>query len=93
MTVTTMPVRVVTGADDEEGRLVFCEERLVAVLVRLPDDDEIAPGQWFYEAGFGACDGPDHPTFSSLEDAEDYIVLRMRQARRSPAGHLQQLTG
>jgi hypothetical protein len=92
MTVTTMPVRVVTGADDE-GCLVFCEERLVAVLARLSDDDEIAPGHWFYEAGFGALDGPDHPTFASLEEAKDYIALRMRQARRSPAAHVQQLSG
>jgi hypothetical protein len=80
VTLTMTPVRVATGAD-EEGCLVFSDDRLVAVLVRLSDQHEIAPGQWFYEAGFGPLDGPDHPTFGSLEEASSYIAHRIKKAR------------
>jgi hypothetical protein len=46
-------MRVATGFD-EEGMLVLDEEqRLVAVLVRLSDENEVAPGQWYLEARFG----------------------------------------
>jgi len=82
MTLVTQPIRVGTGAD-EEGCLVFSDGRLAAVLVRLSDDNEIAPGQWFYEAGFGALDGPEHPTFADLEEAKAYIEDRLSRARRA----------
>jgi hypothetical protein len=73
MSFTLQPVRVATGFD-EEGMLVLDEgQRLVAVLVRLSDDNEVAPGQWYLEAGFGRLDGPDHPTFSNLDMAQDWI--------------------
>jgi hypothetical protein len=78
------PVRVATGAD-EDGCLVFSDDRLVAILVRLSDQHEIAPGHWFYEAGFGYLDGPDHPTFASLDEATSYIAYRIRRARQGPA--------
>jgi len=53
MTLTLQPIRVATGSK-EEGTLVLDEEqRLVAVLVRLSDENEVAPGQWYLEAGFG----------------------------------------
>jgi hypothetical protein len=82
MTLVTQPVRVGTGAD-EEGCLVFSEDRLVAVLVRLSDQNEIAPGEWFYETGFGPLNGPEHPTFATLEEAKAYISDRLSQARRA----------
>jgi hypothetical protein len=45
MSLTLQPVRVGTGSD-EEGMLVFDDDqRLVAVLVRLLDENEVAPGQ------------------------------------------------
>ena len=45
MSLTLQPVRVATGSD-EEGMLVFDrEQRLVAVLTRLSETNEIAPGQ------------------------------------------------
>jgi hypothetical protein len=81
MTITFRPVRVGTGTD-EEGSLVFSDDRLVAVLVRLSEANEIAPGRWFYEAGFGALDGPEHPTFASLEEAQTYIAHRIMRATR-----------
>lgn len=81
MTITFQPVRVGTGAD-EEGSLVFSDDRLVAVLVRLSEANEIAPGQWFYETGFGPLNIPENPTFGSLEEAEEYIVGRIAVGRQ-----------
>ena len=43
MTLTLQPMRVATGFD-EEGMMVLDEQRLVAVLVRLSDENEVAPG-------------------------------------------------
>jgi hypothetical protein len=81
MTLTFEPVRIATG-HDEDGRLVFAGDRLVTVLVRLCDEHEIAPGRWFYEAGFGPLSGPDHTTFASLEAAGSYISSQISGAWR-----------
>ncbi len=53
-------------------------QRLLAVLVRLSDDNEVAPGQWFVEAGFGRLDGKDYPTFFHLDIAQDWIANAWR---------------
>jgi hypothetical protein len=53
------------------------EQRLVAVLVRLSEDNEVAPGQWYREAGFGQIDGGSHPLFSNLDMAQDWISQRL----------------
>jgi len=77
MTLSLQPMRVATGFD-EEGMLVLDEEqRLVAVLVRLSDENEVAPGQWYLEAGFGRLDGGSHPTFSNLDMAQEWIGQRL----------------
>ena len=81
MTLSLQPVRVATGFD-EEGMLVLDEgQRLLAVLVRLSDENEVAPGQWFVEASFGRLDGGNHPTFSNLDMAQDWIGQRLTQGR------------
>ena len=77
MTLSLQPMRVATGFD-EEGMLVLDEgQRLLAVLVRLSDENEVAPGQWYLEAGFGPIDGASHPTFSNLDLAQDWIGQRL----------------
>jgi hypothetical protein len=83
MTVTLQPVRIETGSDDEDGRLVFADGLLVAVLVRLSDQHGDMTGQWYYEHGFGRFDGPGHPTFATLEAAQDWITRRQAGARQS----------
>ncbi|WP_414471402.1 hypothetical protein [Microvirga sp. M2] len=81
MSFTFQPIRVVTGFD-EEGMLVLDErQRLVAVLVRLSDENEVSPGQWYLEAGFGSIDGVNHPTFSNLDMAKDWIAQRFTESR------------
>jgi len=76
MSLSLQSVRVATGFD-EEGVLVFDEEqRLVAVLVRLLDDNEVAPGQWYVEAGFGRLNGINRPAFAALDAALGWIGQR-----------------
>ncbi len=76
MTLTLQPICVATGFD-EEGMMVLNEQRLVAVLVRLSDKNEVAPGQWYLEAGFGRLDGGSHPIFSNLDMVKDWISQRL----------------
>jgi hypothetical protein len=81
MSLTLQPVRVATGSD-EEGMLVFDrEQRLVAVLTRLSETNEIAPGQWYLEAGFGPLEGPSRPTFVDLETVQTWIAQRLAKGR------------
>ena len=77
MTLTLRSVRVGNGFD-EEGMLVFNGHHcLVAVLSHLSDDNEVAPGQWYLEAGFGRSDGSSHPTFADLDIAQEWIAQRL----------------
>jgi hypothetical protein len=82
MNLILQPVRIETGGPDEDGCLVFADNRLVAVLVRLSDQHEGLAGQWYYEHGFGPFNGPAHPTFSTIEAAQDWIELRYSHTRR-----------
>ncbi len=88
MTFTLQPMRVATGFD-EEGMMVLDEQRLLAVLVRLSDENEVAPGQWYLEAGFGPLDGGSHPLFSNLDMAQEWIGQRF--ANRTNSGSKSQL--
>ncbi len=84
MTVTLQPVRVETGSQDQEGCLVFIDQRLAAVLVRLSDQHDDLTGHWYYEHGFGPFDGPSHPVFGTLDAAQDWIKQRRDHAKRLP---------
>jgi hypothetical protein len=86
VTLTLQPVRVATGGPDEEGCLVFAEGRLVAVLVRLSDEHGERAGHWFFEVGFGRLDGPAHPSFAAIEDAQEWLEERLRQVRSHRVG-------
>ncbi|MFC0387958.1 hypothetical protein [Muricoccus vinaceus] len=74
--LTLTPVRLDTDTEDEEGRLVFADDCLVAVLVQLADGHE-AQGHWFLEHGFGRLGVPVPPTFSDLRAAEHWIVGKL----------------
>ena len=62
--------------------MVLDRQRLVAVMVHLSDDHEVAPGHCYLEAGFGRIDGATHPTFASLDTAQDWIKQRLLIAGR-----------
>jgi hypothetical protein len=81
MTFTLQPVRVATGFDEEGMMLLDERQRLLAVLVRLSDENEVAPGQWYLEAGFGRVDGGSHPLFSNLDQAQAWISQRFSKGR------------
>jgi hypothetical protein len=80
MTLTRQPIRVATDFDEEGMMILDEEQRLVAVLVRLSDENEVAPGQWYLEAGFGQIDGIEHPTFADLEAAQEWISERLARS-------------
>lgn len=68
------PVKVATGSADEEGRLVFHDGKLIAVLVRLDDANHgPALGQWSLEAGFNGVDSVKPPLFANLTAAERWL--------------------
>jgi hypothetical protein len=77
MNLILQPIRVATGFDEEGMMILNREKRLVAVLVRLSDENEVAPGQWYLEAGFGRLDGGSHPLFSNLAMAQAWISQRL----------------
>ena len=79
MKLTTTPVQVATG-HDEEGCLVFGDDHLLAVLVRLSNEHKDVAGQWFLEAGFGALDRQDHRIFADLKAGLDWIASRLRRS-------------
>ena len=70
------PVRLATDTADEEGRLVFVGNYLVAVLVQLAEGHETA-GHWFLEHGFGKLGVPVPPTFPDLQAGETWIMGRL----------------
>jgi len=79
MTFTLQPMQVATGFD-EDGMLVLDEEqRLLAVLTHLSDENEVSPGQWYLEAGFGRLDGINHPAFADLDAAQEWVSQRLAE--------------
>jgi hypothetical protein len=80
MSLTLQPVRVGTGSD-EEGMLVFDDQRLVAVLTHLGDQYDSVSGHWYLEAKFGLLDGLDHPTYADLDAAQESIRQHLARGR------------
>ena len=78
--ITLQPIPVMTGSQDHEGRLVLADGQLVAVLVRLADEVHgDKRGGWFLETGYGRCDGPQHPVFASLDEAQAWVRRRVER--------------
>jgi len=71
-------VRVDTGSPDEEGCLLFADDRLVAVLVQLGfEHNSGLAGKWFLEHAFGSLDDRKQPVFEDLDAAERWVVSRL----------------
>ena len=73
MSLRLQPVQVATRSDDTESQLVFSDDFLVAVLVRLSEQHEEDAGRWFLEAGFGPVDPLFPPLFADLDEAQGWI--------------------
>jgi hypothetical protein len=76
------PVRLRTGTKDQDGRLIFIEGDLVAVIVLLADEiHEQDRGLWSMEADFRIA-GPAPPLFNSPYEAVSWLL---HQDARSPS--------
>ena len=85
MTLALRPLRVASGAGNEEGCLVLDDGRLVAVLVHLTGATYAElTGRWYLEAGFGQLDGAEQPTFADLEKAQQWISFKLAGSPRRP---------
>lgn len=74
MSLELQPVRLASGNDDTEARLVFVDGGLIAVLVHLSDAHGDLAGMWFLEAWFGLTYRLNQPTFASLDEAQAWIA-------------------
>ena len=91
MEISLQPVRVSVGALDEEGEMVLVDGTLVAVLVRLtgPYDDPHLHGKWCVQRSFGPLSEGDE-VFSTLEEAEDWVLQHYLAERKRGAGRILQ---
>lgn len=78
MALRLQSVRIAIGLD-EDGMLVFAEDRLVAVLVRLSDahEDLGVDGHWFLETSYGLRLTEEGVTFPDLEAAQAWISQQL----------------
>ena len=78
--ITFQSVQIRIDGHDSEGRLIFADDQLSAVIARL-DGEHHGPenrGRWHLEAGFGPCDARNSPpTFATLEEAEAWVRQRL----------------
>lgn len=68
------PIQVWISSSEREGRLAMAGGRLLALLVKLEEDDGDA-GKWFLEIGFGPA-AARSMMFDALPDAENWLRER-----------------
>jgi hypothetical protein len=80
-------VRIAAGGEarPDEGLLVYGDDALVAILVKL--DRELAlqtRGTWYLQSGFGPIDDFHHPSFKTVEDTLAWIARRLTRNSGKP---------
>jgi hypothetical protein len=84
LTICFQPIRLGNHCDGEDALLGLVDDHLVAILVRVADDELPADRQgWFLEAGFGPCRG-EGLLFPELKAGETWI--RQQIPANWPAG-------
>ena len=74
--LSTQAVRI--GAlEDGEGLLIFADDALVAVLVRLSALHGAQAGRWFLEAAFGRLAPATPPAFDDVDSAKTWVGERL----------------
>jgi len=63
-----------SSSPDQEGRLVFRDGRLLAVITRLSDIHPELAGRWFVEATFGRVPIVHPPAFETIDEFEGWIT-------------------
>lgn len=67
------PVTLSASTPDDEGMLVLCDDRLVAVISRLSAIHGDREGRWFIEATFRILPLGPEQTFETLGDVELFL--------------------
>lgn len=76
--ITFQTVRVhVEG--QTEGRLVFFNGALVAVLVKLDATHDDLEGRWYAEAAFNSLERMEERTFETLDEVAEWIGRWIRE--------------
>ncbi len=79
--IVFQPIRVDTSSQDEEGRLILADGRLVGVLVKLDGVEQgDLRGAWSLEAAFGPLEGCLPEPFSDLDQARVWAEGMIRPA-------------
>ena len=73
MSLDFQPVQLATGSSDTEGRLVFSQGKLLAVLTRLSGQHGPDAGKWFLEANFKQPPTRFAPLFDDIETAAEWL--------------------
>lgn len=73
--ISFQPLRVLIDGHDSEGRLIFADDHLSAVIVRLDGEhhDLQGKGLWHLEAGFGKCNTASAPLFKTPDEAGAWV--------------------
>lgn len=73
--ISFLALRVLIDGHDTEGSLVFWDNELAAVIVRLDGThhDPEHRGWWHLEAGFGKCNIQSAPLFRTPEGAGAWV--------------------
>ncbi len=74
---TTFQPVALAAAGQSEARLVFFDDRLVAVVSLLDGDNDEFSNLWFADAAFNGLEHLLHKTFTSLDDVARNIESRM----------------
>jgi hypothetical protein len=70
--VSFQPVLLRIYAHAAEGRLVYGDDELCAIVGLLGSDQEDS-GRWFVEAGLGRLAHPLPPTFGDLDEVASWV--------------------
>jgi hypothetical protein len=87
--ITFQPVKVLVDGHYSEGRLIFADDQLTGVIVRLDAGahDPEHKGLWHLEAGFGKCDARiAPPIFTTPEEAGAWVRQRLTSGINGPHG-------
>src|SRR4051812_30650380 len=80
-------VSLATRKGEEPARLVFADDRLVAIIVPIsPEDNEGASEGWYLEVAFGRCEG-DGVLFASLPAVEAWVQERLAAPEEAGQTH------
>ena len=74
MVLTFQSATLDSDSPDREAKLVFRDDRLLAVLSCLSDIHPDLAGQWYIEAMFGDIAPPLQQTFRTLAEFEAWVA-------------------